>query len=299
MRPTLRAHVRSTAPLSDSMVRVVLGGGDLSRFKPSTMTDAYVKLVFQHPDAPFLEVLDLDEARGLLPAEHRPRLRAYTVSAWDSDRNELTLDVVMHGDSGLAGPWARDARPGDLIHLTGPGGGWAPDPDADWHVLAGDLSALPAIAASTPRLPVGRPAYVLIEVDGPGEVFPLDLPTGVTATWLYRHGHQPDGSERSSGRPTSSELTGSGERTPVGQLLEEAIGGLPDLTGAGAAFVHGEAGMVRRIRRLLRSRWDLTAQRLSASGYWRLGVGDEEWRADKDSWRRQVAEDDLAVAGGQ
>src|SRR3712207_7785498 len=55
------------------------------------------------------------------------------------------VDFVVHGDAGIAGPWATQVQPGDLVRFMGPGGGYAPDPDADWHLLVGDESALPAI----------------------------------------------------------------------------------------------------------------------------------------------------------
>ncbi len=60
----------------------------------------------------------------------------------------IAVDFVHHGDEGVAGPWAAAARPGDTIGLFGPGGGYAPNPAADRHLLAGDTSALPAISAA-------------------------------------------------------------------------------------------------------------------------------------------------------
>ena len=68
--------------------------------------------------------------------------------AWDAERSLLTLDFVVHGDEGVAGPWAAAAKPGDVLQLTGPGGAYTPDPDAAWHLMVGDLSVLPAIGAS-------------------------------------------------------------------------------------------------------------------------------------------------------
>ena len=69
----------------------------------------------------------------------------------------LTLDFVVHGDDGIAGPWAAQAKPGDTLELAGPGGAYAPSPDADWHLLAGDDAVLPAIAVSLARIPPGCP----------------------------------------------------------------------------------------------------------------------------------------------
>ena len=82
------------------------------------------------------------------PEDERPKVRTYTVREWDPDARRLTIDFVVHGDEGIAGPWAAAAAPGDTVDLRGPGGGYAPDPSADWHLLAGDTAVIPAICAS-------------------------------------------------------------------------------------------------------------------------------------------------------
>ena len=78
----------------------------------------------------------------------------------------LTLDFVVHGDPGVAGPWAAAAHPGDGLQLTGPGGAYAPDPAAAWHLMVGDAAVVPAIAASLERVPEGVPVHVILEVAG-------------------------------------------------------------------------------------------------------------------------------------
>lgn len=54
------------------------------------------------------------------------------------------------------------------------------------------------------------------------------------------------------------------------------------------AFVHGEAGFVKELRRHLRQDRAIPRERLSISGYWRLGQNDEAWRAVKREWNEQV-----------
>jgi NADPH-dependent ferric siderophore reductase len=103
------------------------------------------------------------------PEDERPKVRTYTVREWDAERGLLTIDFVVHGAAGIAGPWAAAAAPGDTIALRGPGGGYAPDPEADWHLLAGDTSVIPAISVSLARIPAGRPVHVFLQVDGPEE----------------------------------------------------------------------------------------------------------------------------------
>ncbi len=111
---------------------------------PHEFTDHYVKLLFPRPDVAYPEPFDMEKVRAELPREQWPSTRTYTVRAWDAEAGELTIDFVHHGDSGLAGPWAANARPGDEIFFNGPGGAYAPRADAGWHLLAGDESAIPA-----------------------------------------------------------------------------------------------------------------------------------------------------------
>ncbi len=99
----------------------------------------------------------------------------------------MTIDFVVHGDTGVAGPWALAAQPGDELVLQGPGGAYAPAADVDAHVLIGDEAALPAIAAACERVAPGAPVHVFVEVDGPDDELALDVPgravgaLGVTA----------------------------------------------------------------------------------------------------------------------
>jgi NADPH-dependent ferric siderophore reductase len=134
-RRTWLGEVVRTARVTPRMIRVVLGGGALTGFTAGEFTDRYVKLLFPPAGADYSSPFDADRVRAERPAAQWPVTRTYTIPAWDPARAELTLDFVYHGDRGVAGPWAAAARPGDLICFLGPGGGYAPDPGADWHLL--------------------------------------------------------------------------------------------------------------------------------------------------------------------
>ena len=56
----------------------------------------------------------------------------------------------------------------------GPSGAYAPDPAADWHLIAGDEAALPAISAALEALPDNAIGKVFIEVAGPGRRDPAE-----------------------------------------------------------------------------------------------------------------------------
>ncbi|MFF3546589.1 siderophore-interacting protein [Streptomyces platensis] len=259
-----RARVRRTERLTPHMVRVVLGGEGLAEFAAGEYSDHYVKLVFPRPGVAYPEPFDIAQIREEFPRDQWPSTRTYTVRAWDAVTRDLTVDFVVHGDEGLAGPWAAAAQPGDEIFLLGPGGAYVPEAAADWHLLAGDESALPAIAASLARIPAGVPVHAFIEVAGPEERQELDGPAGVEISWLYRGG------------------------APVGRELVAAVRALDFPSGRVQAFVHGEAGFVKELRRLLRVEREIPREALSISGYWRTGHDEDGWQAAKRDWNQQV-----------
>ena len=141
--PPRLAEVRSVEPLTPQMLRVVLGGDGLAGFGAGPFTDHYVKLQIPPDGAPYEAPFDPERIKADLPREQWPRIRTYSVRHWDPDRLELTIDFVNHGSRGVAGPWAAAAAPGDAIQLIGPGGAYAPDPEADWHLLVGDACVHP------------------------------------------------------------------------------------------------------------------------------------------------------------
>lgn len=250
--------------LTPSVRRVVVGGPALAGLEPSPYADAYVALVFVPPEVPrpLPRVdggpwVDLDAVRDASPRDLGPRLRSLTVRHLDPSALELTLDVVVHGTAGLAGPWALSATPGDELLLLGPGGGYRPDPQASRHLLAADASALPAVGVALSRLPRDAVGDAVLEVPGPEDEVDLDPPPAVRVHWVHQGGRRP------------------------GDRLVEAVTALPWAGDDVHAFVHGEAAAVRRLRHYLRVERGLGLKRLSVSGYWRLGVDEEGRRAGR------------------
>ena len=244
------------------MTRVVLGGDGLADFTAGEFTDHYVKMLFAPEGVTYPEPFDMQRIREELPREQWPRIRTYTVRRWEA--GELWIDVVIHGDEGIAGPWAASVRPGDEVRFMGPGGGYTPSPDADWHLLVGDESALPAIAASLEKLPEGARAHAFIEVSGPEEEQKLESAGDATITWLHRG------------------------TAPVGASLVRAVTDLEFPPGRIHAFVHGEATFVKELRRLLFVDRGIPRDQVSISGYWRTGHDEDRWQATKQDWNRQV-----------
>ncbi|MGA5699654.1 siderophore-interacting protein [Peterkaempfera bronchialis] len=259
-----RAQVVQKQSLTPHMVRIVLGGEGLAEFRAGEWSDHYIKILFPVPDVRYPEPFDLEVIRRDLPRDQWPTSRTYTVRGWDEEARELTVDFVVHGDEGLAGPWAAGAQPGDTVLFLGPGGAYLPEEWADWHLFAGDESALPAIAASLERVPAGAPVWAFIEVQDAAEQQELTAPEGARVVWLHRGA------------------------APVGAALVEAVRALEFPPGRVQAFVHGEAGLVKELRRHLRIERDIPRQQLSISGYWRLGHDEDGWQASKRVWNAQV-----------
>lgn len=282
-RQARTAEVLHTTWLTPAMIRVGLGGEGLGGFAAGEFTDHYVKLIFPPPGAPYGLPVDPAAVEDEHPRELWPVTRAYTVRAWDSAAGELTVDLVRHGDDGIAPAWAAAARPGDQISLFGPGGAYAPAHDADWHLLVGDESALPAIAATVEALPAAASAVVIVEVAGPEEEQPLVTPADIELTWVHRR--ETGGDQRGH---RGSEPGGE----PGGEPLLAAVRAATERGGDVDAFVHGEADMVRAVRRHLRVERGVPRGRLSASGYWRRGRTDEGWRQEKKDWNAAVEADE-------
>jgi NADPH-dependent ferric siderophore reductase len=266
VRTVRRARVLRTEYVTPHMIRVIFGGEDLAGLGVGEFADAYVKLIFPGPGASYREPFDIQDIERTQPPEQWPVMRSFTVRWWDSAAGELAIDFVHHGDEGIAGPWAAHAGPGDEIQFRGPGGAYTPSGDADWHLLVGDESALPAIAAALERIPAGVPARAFIELEEAGDEQVLKSPGDLEVAWLVRSGSRP---------------------WPASTMMDAiARARLP--TGRVQAFVHGEAGMVKDLRRYLRFEMQVPKEALSISGYWRRGSTDERWRAEKADWNREA-----------
>lgn len=254
--------VTATSWITPALKRVHFRSDDLSAFAGSADTDRYVKIVFRKPGVDYPEPLDVRALRGVVPPEHMPDVRTYTALLPDVDAGTLAIDFVIHGDQGVAGPWAARAQPGDTLLVNGPGGGYRPDPTADWHLLVGDESALPAVAAALRDLTPDATARVVLLVDAPGAEPELALTAASTVTYAYRS-------------------EGAGE----GALLA-AVQALDWLDGRVHAFVHGEAQEVMHgLRPYLLKERGLAREQVSISGYWRRGRTEESFRV----WKSELA----------
>lgn len=260
-------RVERTERLSPHLVRVHFAGagaeGFLAAADPGKLatTDRYVKMLFSRPELGLRPPYDLDALRERLPIEDLPSRRTYTVRSADAETGTLAIDFVVHGDEGIAGPWAANASPGELVAVSGPGGGYAPSADpAIVHVLLGDESAIPAIAAALESLPGDARGTAVIEVGGSDDELALAHP-GVDLRWVHR----------------------SASGAVHGEALAAAVEAMERPGGQLGVFAHGERAAIKRIRVVLSERWGVDRRSMSLSAYWALGRAEDAFQAEKRS----------------
>jgi NADPH-dependent ferric siderophore reductase len=258
-RPQVNLTVIRREDLSPHMVRIVAGGDGFADFTNNDFVDRYIKLVFPQPGVEYDSPLDLWSIRETMPREQWPFTRTYTVRWVDAAARELAIDFVVHGDEGLAGPWAAKAQPGDTLTFTGPGGAYNPAPEADWYLFAGDEAALPAIAACVESLPAEATGLAFLEVDSDADIQQIAAPAGVEVHWLTRNG------------------------VPAGDsdLLVQAVADAEWPDGRVDVFAHGERGYMKALRDVLFKQRGLDRKQVSLSGYWAKGRVEDVFQAEK------------------
>lgn len=238
--PRLLRVLRS-AHVTPRMIRVTLGGDELAGF-PGEGPDRRIKMFFPVPGQERPAVPRATSGGPLWPTgEARPVIRTYTVRRFDACVGELDVDFVLHGGHGPAAAWAVDARPGSWVAVSEPGGRYVPDPVADFHVVIGDETALPAVATVLDALPAGVAAQAFLEVADAGEE--QSLPGAVT--WVHRGGREPG----------------------VGLAAAVRVAEFP--VGRGQAWLSGESACVKDLRRHLLDERGLDRRLVYATGYWR------------------------------
>ncbi|MEL6892183.1 MAG: siderophore-interacting protein [Actinomycetota bacterium] len=239
-----RVAVRSTEPLSQHMLRVVLGGVELAGFALESPASS-VRLLLPPAGADEIEMPTWTGNQFELANGDRAPIRTFTPRAFDADRSELTLDVVLH-ESGAANDWARRASVGDVVAISGPGRSEPLDDDARTFLLAGDETAMPAIGQLLEWIEPDRAIDVHIEVRSAAARIELPGHPGATVTWYEA------GADAAPGDSVVAAV--------------QSIDRLPD-----AIWVAGEAAAVQRLRKHLFDDRGLPRRRVTARGYWKLG----------------------------
>ncbi|MEO9337684.1 siderophore-interacting protein [Mesorhizobium sp. SB112] len=241
--------------ITPHMRRVTLRGENLARFAVGGL---HVRLLFpaENSTAPKWPLMG-EDGRPVWPeGSDRPQARVYTIRNLDPENDMLDIDMVLHEGSNSPGSnFASNAKPGDIVGMTGPGGGSAGE--ADWYLLAGDETALPAIGKLLERLPATAKVKALIEIDSEAEEQDLVSNAQLDLRWLNRNGAEPGTTD----------------------LLYKAISKIewPE-TERVFAWVGCEHASFRTIRKYLRNERKLSREEHLVVAYWRRGVEGDDAR---------------------
>ncbi|NUT39791.1 MAG: siderophore-interacting protein [Thermoactinospora sp.] len=261
--PIRALEVTRVRSLSPGMARVTFTADDLTGL-PQTGPDQQVKLYFPRPgqDAPLLpdpdgELMSWYAAFTAIPEQERPWMRSFTLRARGHDT--VDIDFVLHGSDGPASRWAMRARPSHRLAMFGPSADFArPVPldrdlaEADWVLLAGDLSALPAIGTLMEALPYGKRAEVFVEAGDPRDRQEPPTRGAVTLHWT-------------DGGALVDTVTRA--QFPGGRVF---------------AWLAGEASAVRRLRRHLVAERGIAKSAVDFSGYWRRTLTQDDAPTGED-----------------
>ncbi len=256
-RPQAVLTVLHREQLSPHTVRIIAGGPGFEALRMNDFTDKYAKILFADPSLGLTPPYDLAALRESLSPGQQPVTRTYTLRRADPQLQRVTVDFVVHGDAGIAAPWAARAEPGDPLTMSGAGGAYRPDPNVDWYLFAGDESALPAICSALEALPGEARGVAYLETSDPGEYLDVTPPSGISITWLHR--------DEPGSRPT---------------MLADALSDGPSPAGRVDVFAHGERESMKAVRAALKTRLGDNDQ-VSLSGYWAAGRTEDAFQSEK------------------
>lgn len=178
-----KLQVTAVHQLTPHVRRIRFTGEDLDRY--GSPANLHVKLLIPPRGAEMSWPLIGSNGQLIWPeGPSRPTLRKYTVRAIDPAAGHLDIDFVIHEEPGPGADFAMRAQPGDMIGMVGPGGlGYR---EADWYLLIGDETAVPAIARLLAAMPDTAKGTVLIELADVADCQELGEPAGVEVKWLQR-----------------------------------------------------------------------------------------------------------------
>ena len=243
MGPKMRmTQVLSVSDLSPHMRRITLTGDSLIDF-PEGKESAHVKAIFPNPDSDNNAGIDNKKPKLGLYFGFKKYMRSYTIRSFDKENLALTIDFVVNSHQGLATNWALNAKTGDYLGIAGPGDAKHTDLQANKHLFFGDITALPAIAATLEKLPKDTVGHAYIQVPELQDKQHLVIPEGIKVHWLV----------------TQNKLTDdflAGLKSRGNELSNTAI------------FIAAEASVVKQLKNHLNKICQYNKSKLYASAYW-------------------------------
>lgn len=238
-----RATVLSVTDITPHMRRVVLGGDMLQEF-PEGFEGGYIKLVFlDHPAS----------------EPTSPIMRTYSIREHDTARGQITVDFASHSDTGgVAMDWVQSVASGDDIALLGPGKVKMVPKQADWYLIAADMTGLPAALRNVEMLPEKARGHVILEIPTEADKQDLPLPQGMSIQWVIN--------------PAPQDLN---------HVLLDVVKSAEWLDGAPFVWTACEFDTMRALRTYYRTERGVERDSFYLSSYWRVGRSEDQHKMDK------------------
>lgn len=277
MLPVL-IEVTKIEDITPHMRRITFAGPGVAEYASVPGRVPNIKLVFPREDGR----LDVPARNGWgrlawPDPTVKQQVRTYTVRHLDPEAGEMDIDFVKHGDEGLASGWAEHARPGDVIAAAGAGGVVAPP--ADWYLIVGDETALPAIGRMLEHMHEDATGVAVIEIADEHERQELRRPAGVEIRWVHRDGVPAGTTTRLFEVATAVEI-------PAGDITK-------------FAWVSAESQNVLALRKWLRKDAGFDRKATLVIGYWRRGMTETGYGKTADHDRVDGEHDGPLVPEGE
>lgn len=285
-----QVRVSRVTDITPSFRRFTFSGGALERWGDPGW-DQRIKVVLPLPGhdlAGFPRGEDWYLRWRDLPDGQRHPFRTYTVRKVRS--GEVDIDMVVHPVDGPASAWIAEAGVGDEVVLLGPttdsaadygGVDFLPPARTGRYLLAGDETAAPAIAVILEQLPATARGIAVLEVPDPADIGYLPQHPGFDVRVFPRDGGGRGQALVAEGSRAADELAPAGTAHPVEEVDvdQEILWEAPRGARGGAAlrstplyaWLAGEAGAIKALRRHLVGELGLDRRSVAFMGYWRCG----------------------------
>lgn len=251
-KPSFRVfRVKRAFYLTVNVIRVTFAGPELQGL-PTGCNGGNCKLILPTEGQGYNEFVEQLEQGIEFPT------RTYTVRAFRESVLEMDIDFVAHGTVGPASRWAMSAKSGDFCGFRGPSLTKVDRFHGDWYLFAADLSALPLVAVTLESMPSNSKGVAILEVLSEADKQPLKTPESVEVYWLIN--------------PDPNILS-------LAQI--ELIRRIIWPKGRIQVCVAGESGIVKLLRQFLINEKDVSRSDAYISGYWKIGLKEDEHQAFK------------------
>lgn len=244
-------RVKHVHYLTPNMIRVTFSGPELKGI-PKGREGGNCKLTIPNENQCYEDFVE-DLKQGV-----KFPVRTYTVRAFREDDLELDIDFVAHGEEGPASRWAMSAKAGDFCGFMGPSPAKVSQFSGDWYLVAADMSALPIAAVTLESMPRDAKGVAILEITSENDQQAIDAPLGVELHWLVH----------------SDPHTLSMAQESLIRQLEWPLGKVQ-------ACVAGETGVIKALRQLLLKEKGVNKSDAYISGYWKIGLIEDEHQASK------------------